>query len=455
MIRATGWTGWKAACLLFAAGTLAGGIPVLGAQTSLQSSSQASSQAGALDSRFFTPQPKKAPWLLDWGVEATAAAVSEGQGLPDNLVVGGSGQAWARLSLPGLWQFYGRAKDNILIPLVPWPAAGFQYLNFWEINAAYLQYVQGEGGVTLGIGRKFFLLGSGLILAGNGDGLELQLANPWFNAKAFGYYTGFQGKDFSTYAMHDWDRENGPRRYFGGYSFGVSVFGQDLALLGMYQSDFRMGPKDLYTSWYSGFQAKGLVLGGEYLAEWYQEKGFSPSGAGRDTIDAYAGIARYTRAFRSAAAPRLTVQYALASGDGDRTIGKGAPGNTKGQDLAFQAFGQVRSGSVFRPSFSNIHIAHLGFVFNPLGGAPRRFKGTSIGLGYFYYAKHDAAGVVNTEDAKAANRDLGHGLDLNVQFSLFNDSSLFVNGGVFFPGAAFSGERTLRYSLSGGLSFSL
>lgn len=410
----------------------------------------ATAQSPFVDDGFFAPPQAKAPWLLDWGGTVSPAVLSESQGEPLSLVAGLSGNVWVRLSLPAGWQYYMRVRDNALLTVLP-VDAGLELVNLWEINANYLQLTEADAGLSLALGRKFFQLGSGLVLAGNGDGVEVQLNNQLFSARAFGFYTGLLDPGFSTvYALDSWDETNGAWRYIGGYSFGTGFNGHELALLGLYQGDFGQGTKP-YSSWYSGLQAKGMLLGGDYLVEGYLEDGHGPDGA---LIDAFAATARYNRVFKLATTPGVTFQYSVASGDPDRTVGDGSAGNASGNDLAFQAFGQLNTGSVFRPYFSNIHIAQLGVSFRPLEWAGALLRDSSFGLRYFYYAKYDKAGVVNVDDAALPSHDLGHGVDLLLRWAPWNDVSTFLNAGAFLPGAAFPAGEALRFTVSGGMSLS-
>jgi hypothetical protein len=410
----------------------------------------AAAQSPFVDDGFFAPPQAKAPWLLDWGGTVSPAILSESQGEPLSVVAGMSGNVWARLSLPAGWQYYARIRDNALLTVLP-ADAGFELVNLWEVNANYLQLTEADAGFSLAVGRKSFQLGSGLVLSGNGDGVEAQLNNQLFSAKAFGFYTGMLEPGFSTvYSLDSWDDANGAWRYVGGYSVGVGLYGQELALLGLYQGDFGQGTKP-YTSWYSGLQAKGMLLGGDYVVEGYLEDGRGPDGA---AIEAFAATARYNRVFKLVTTPGVSLQYSVASGDPDRTVGDGSAGNASGTDLAFQAFGQVGSGSVFRPYFSNIHIAQLGASFRPLERAGALLRDSSLGLRYFYYAKYDKAGIVNVDDAALPSHDLGHGVDLMVRWAPWNDVSTFLNAGAFLPGAAFPAGEPLRFTVSGGMSLS-
>lgn len=406
------------------------------------------------DDDFFVPAQYKAAGLVDWGGSVSPAGLFERQGASDSAIIGLSGNLWVRLSLPGQWQYYARLRDNALLVVLPQSSAGPGIANLWEINASYLQLIIPEVGFTFSVGRKPFILGSGLALSGNGDGLEFQLANPWFTVKAFGFYTGLLAPDFSTYSMDSWDDQNGARRYIGGYQAGVSVYGHALSILGLYQGDFGLSPEQQYSSWYAGLQASGMAFGGDYLVEWFLEDGFSPLALTRAALDAFGGTCRYQAAWDAPASPTVTVQYSLASGDPDRVSSQGAEGNAIGQDGAFQAFGQLSVGSVFRPFFSNIHIVQLGLGLSPFEAGTSRFRNSVIGLRYFYYAKYDKAGVVNTGDAALPSNDLGHGIDLVLRWSPWNDLSTFLNAGLFLPGAAFPSGEPVRFTVSGGMSLS-
>jgi hypothetical protein len=403
---------------------------------------------------FFLPEPIKAPWLFDWGSTVSPAALFESAGGVETLVAGLSGNLWVRLSLPAGWQYYARVRDNALLTVLPLTDGAMTLSNIWELNANYLQLVDPEAGLTLAFGRKPFLLGSGLALSGIGDGLDFQLTNPLFSVQAFGFYTGLLDPGFSSYGLNAWDESNGARRYVGGYSIGVGIQGHEVSLLGLYQGDFGLDPDVVYTSWYTGLQAKGMLRGGDYLVEWYLQKGYSPSGTTSSVIEAFGGTCRYQKVFAVATRPSVTVQYSLASGDADRTSTDGATGNASGLDAAFQGFGQVASGSVFRPYFSNIHIAQLGASFRPLEAAGPRIRDSSVGLKYFYYMKYAEAGVVNSGEADLLSHDLGHGIDLVLRWAPYNDVSTFLNAGLFLPGAAFPAGEPLRYTISGGMSLS-
>ncbi len=402
-------------------------------------------QEAELEDAFPGAGPKE-PWLLDWGGELTAAGLTEGQGLSAALAAGAGAKLWFRLSLPEQWQLYIRARDSASAQLLPFSDILSSFVNRWEVSDAFIQLLIRDAPFTLAAGRKSFSLGSGLALSGTGDGLEVELYGKAFSAKAFGYYTGLISPDFSRYAMFLPDDALGTKRYIGAYSASSFIKGQELSLLGLYQGYFGSRPEEYYTSWYSGLQAKGLLLGGDYLVEGYAEHGYSPLGAGRGDIRAYAARAAYLRSFEGSLRPRISLGYAFASGDEDRISGQGPGGNQADFDEAFQSFGNVDTGLVLRPYFSNLHMASAG-----LGATLAKVKAS---LGYYYFAKHRAASPINTADAVLPFHDLGHELDLSLSWSPFLDLSFLLGAGLFLPGKAFASGNDIRYAASIGLSLS-
>ncbi len=388
----------------------------------------------------------KEPWLLDWGGELSGAALLDGQGLGAAVAAGAGAKLWLRLSLPEQWQLYLRARDSASAQLVPIGDILSSLSNRWEVSDAYLQLLVRDAPFTFALGRKSYALGTGLALSGPGDGLEVELYGKALSIKAFGYYTGLISPDFSSYAMFLPDDALGTKRYIGAYSASGSLKGHELSLLGLYQGYFGSRPEEYYTSWYSGLQAKGLLLGGDYAVEGYAERGYSPLGAGRGDIRAYAARAVYARSFEGAAMPRLSLGYAFASGDEDRISGQGPAGNQAGFDQAFQSFGNVDTGLVLRPYFSNLHMASAG-----AGATLGRVR---AGLSYYYFAKHKKESPINTADAVLPFHDLGHELDLALSWSPFLDLSFLLGAGIFLPGKAFASGNELRYAASAGISLS-
>lgn len=413
-----------------------------------------SAQAADTQDDFFIPAATKAPWLADWGFNVAPALLYDYAVSTNSLIGSLGGNFWLRLSLPANLQFFGRIKDNVVLSLLPPPADGKFVKNLWDVDALYLQASVPDAGFTATLGRKLFVLGSGFLLGGNGDGFDLQLLTPLVQLKVLGFYTGLLNPGYAAYSMGAWDNENGARRYFGGYSGGFTILGHDISLLGMYQGDLGLAPEQQYTSWYSGLQLKGLLFGGAYLLEAYRQKGYSPLGTGSGTILAYGGTARYQLQFKVPMAPSLVLRYSLASGDSDRTSTKGAVGNTAEVDSAFQVFGQFPVGTAFRPNFSNIQIVQLGASFNPLEKGPAILRKTSLGARYYYYAKWVAAGVVNLGEAATAVHDLGHGVDFSSRWSPYNDVSMFFNAGLFIPGSAFPANEAMRFSVNAALNIS-
>ncbi|GAB1483128.1 hypothetical protein MASR2M78_19440 [Treponema sp.] len=413
------------------------------------------SQTSPNNDPFLKEPSRSAPWLLDWGGGISLAGVFENNTVSEepSLDEGLGTNLWLRLSLPLGWQSFFRVKDSLSLPLLPRRDSGLELSHEWELNAAYVQWTYPIEGVLIAVGRKPFSLGSGIALKGNGDGLELKLSNPDFRLQVSAFYTGFLNTQFNSYSMNDADEQDGSKRYFGAYSLGLGLRGHELSLLGMYQSDFTLKAGDIYTSWYSGLQAKGLLFDGDYLLEWIMERGRSSNADGNTDIQAYGGLAQYQRFFNTKVKPRISLSYGWASGDPDRTNSEGSNGNVSGKDAGFQAFGPGLSSLAFAPNFSNLHVIQMATSISPLSATSR--NKLNLGLNYTYFAKFEKQGLVNGNEAPQNSIDLGHALDAQVQWAPYQDLSFFIGSGIFLPGAAFHKGESIRYSLSAGLSLSL
>ncbi len=414
-------------------------------------------EAGAAqqsEADFFGPQPVKAPWVVDWGASASPTAVAELDG-SDNLALATIGSSlWLRMSLPAKGQLYVKAKDTLVLTLYPQPAAGEGFTHLWDIDAAYYRLSLPGLGLTAHAGRKPFVLGSGLVLAGTGDGLDVQWVSPFLTVNAFGLYSGFMRPDYSSWTMSAWDAANGPRRVMAGGGATATLGNHGFSLLGLYQYDLGADAASLYRSWYAGAQAKGVLLTGEYQLEGWYQGGASPQAGSSAAISAFAGRAGYTLFFKAPLSPSVSVSYALASGDADRSAAASAAGNAAGNDNGFQGFGSVGSGSVLRPDFGNLQIVQAGVTLNPLESGPSWLRKTNVGLKYFYYMKYDANGVISDGEAVLPVLDVGHGIDATLRWGPLSDLSVTASGGAFIPGAAYATGEPIRYSASVGLSLS-
>lgn len=405
--------------------------------------SAASSQDYGFAYALDAPSSKE-PWRLDWGGELSTALILSGREDAFSLAGGAGAAAWLRLSLPEQWQLYIRAKDNASVRLDLLDDGSFDAVNRWELSDATLRLLIRDAPFSLSIGRKSYTLGTGLALSGNGDGIELEIYGKSLTAKAFGFYAGMIAPESSRYAMFLPDDALGTKRYFGGYSASTFLREHTIGLLGLYQGYFGSREEEYYTSWYGGAQGKGPLFGGEYLVELVAQRGYSPLGAGRGGIRAYAARGSYSRVFDGATDPRIRLGYSFASGDEDRMSAQGPGGNQAGYDEAFQAFGDPDTGIVLRPYFSNLHVALAGF-----GATWGRL---AFGLNYLYLAKHKKESPINAADATLPYHDLGHELNASLMWSPFLDLSVTFGAGVFLPGRAFASGRAPRYAAIAGLS---
>lgn len=444
----------KLLALVLVAGVSA--VLVIAQSPESMEAAQAAEASAALqsDADFFGPQPVKAPWVVDWGASVSPTAVAELDGSDILALATVGSNLWLRMSLPAKGQLYARIKDTLVFTLYPQPATAEGFTHLWDIDAAYYRLSLPGPGLTVHAGRKSFILGSGLVMTGTGDGLDVQWVSPLLTVNAFGLYSGFMRPDFSSWTMSAWDVENGPRRVMAGGSATGTLDNHGFSLLGLYQYDLGADAASRYQSWYAGAQAKGVLLTGEYQLEGWYQGGTSPLAGACAIISAFAGQAGYTIFFKAPMAPSASVSYALASGDADRITAASAAGNAAGKDNGFQGFGRVGSGSVLRPDFGNLQIVQAGVTLNPLETGPAWLRKTNIGLKYFYYMKYEANGVINDGEAALPSLDVGHGIDASLRWGPFSDLNVTASGGMFIPGAAYEADEPVQYSASVGLSLS-
>ncbi len=411
--------------------------------------------AASSDDGFLAPPPPKAAWLVDWGAGLSPALVTELAGTGTQILATEASSFWLRMSLPASGQFYARINDTlVLVPSVG-GASPTAFSHLWDAQAAYLHLPLREAGVDLFAGRRPYSIGSGLVLAGTGDGAELRWVSPLASIDVFAFHTGLLRPDFSTYAITQWDAANGARRLFAGGSLGVSQGNGNLSLMGLYQLDGGGDASQAYDSWYAGLMAGGVFLTGEYSTEFWYQGGRSPLGQGHTDIGAFAGRVSYTIYLEASGSPSLGILYAIGSGDADRSGAIGAAGNASGGDRGFQGFGSLTLGSALRPAMGNVQALQLSCSANPFESGPLWLRKTSLGLKYHAYWKVERSGVIGQGEATLPEAFVGQGLDLSLRWGPFTDLSCFASCGAFLPGSAYPAGEPLRWSLSSGLSLSL
>lgn len=367
---------------------------------------------------------------------------------------------WAKTFLWNNSFFYIRGKDSYLgVSTNDGSYSAVESDNLIDLDLAYLSSSTGSGAFNISLGRKYYSLGTGLVLNGRGDGGEISYFGSILSIKLLGMYTGLLKKDNNPYGLSDKDIADGAERAFSGGTVTAAFFNQKLYLLGLVQKDMADQEKDAetgYDSQYYGTGLEGVVLSDiSYFAEFVYEIGTSYV-TGTSTpneesdIVAYAvnsGIYYYIPVIMN---PAIILQYSYGSGDkyressstSNRTAGAGK------DDTAFMYFGTFSGGFALKPVLSNIHIYRAGFSFSP-------YEKLSLGAKYNYYMKDKKEMPINSGEADLPETFIGQGVDVSFRWQMFYDLSMYVNYGLFLPGDAYESSTGEKTFIMAGVNLSI
>jgi len=334
---------------------------------------------------------------------------------------------------------------------------------------------------TASIGRKYFLIGNGMVMNGRGDGVELGVNTKYINIKALGAWTGWLAKDDNPYGLSDRDITTGAKRVFAGGTLSTSWFNQTLYAFGLAQFDFGKeqynynnflfflaggnadgaqyyNTRTRYESQYygaglEGVITSGLTYSGEFIAETGKSYTYDPLMSNirsKKDIMAFAGMAKIEYYLNVLLKPVFTAEYAFGSGDPNRDDYRLPTGNRFGKDSGFIYFGTFVGGYGLKPSLGNLHVISASAAVSPLSWSKiYSVKNMTLIARYLYYMKHRAEAAINNGlDATKFEREVGHGLDASLRWQIFSDFSFFTNYGLFIPGDAFGYSIKWQYTLS-------
>jgi len=395
---------------------------------------------------------KQKPFTFSWGGWLTPLYIDEIEGDTRLSVTQTTLRLWADV---GLWRnasLYVRGMDR------------YQYVitmenlgdseddieeseNMLELEMAFLRWSTDNNFLRVNLGRRYFTVGTGVVLNGRGDGAEVSVFTPVVDIALFGAYTGLLNKDENPYNMSERDIADGARRVFSGAVLEKHFGNQTFYMFGVVETDFAEeddSVKSRYNAEYYAVGIKGYLFGNvSYYAEEIYETGtsFKDNSAEERSINAHAGLLGLDVFIRSAMLPVVSFQYAYGSGDKDKGDNSSPTGNTNGDDTGFMSFGTFQGGYGLRPVLANLHIFRLGVALAPFwDNANPTLRRTTIIAKYSYYMKYYAAGIINSGEAPLEERDAGHGIDLALRWGIFYDLNLFVNYGLFIPGAAYESD---------------
>jgi hypothetical protein len=319
-----------------------------------------------------------------------------------------------------------------------------------DVDAAYYSISAMDNALRISFGRKFYILGAGLIFNGRGDGGEIDLFTSFFDVTIFGAYTGLLNKDTNPYRLSTSDINDKGERIFAGGELSKSIANQTLYALALLQMD-KNDTDTTYDSRYFGLGLKGTVNDALYYGEFIYEQGTSYISIDeKKDISAMAAIVGFNYFFNVKAKPVLLLDYAYGSGDPDRSSANSPTGNISKDDEGFMYFGTFVGGYALRPYLSNLHIYRAGFAVTPFDSSNNiHLKRINLTAKYSYYRKENSS-PVNSGEADNTNKSVGQGADLSLKWKAFSDLSFYLNYGLFFPGAAYQeGEKTRSFTMAG------
>ena len=367
---------------------------------------------------------------------------------------------WGRLSLGGNCFLYVRGRESYTAVIAK-DKVDISNKNELDLDSGFIELATPARAFTLDAGRKFFSVGSGLVVNGRGDGGDITVKTPFADLYAAGFYTGLIDKDSNPYGLSEKDLSDGAKRAFAIGSVEKSFANQTVYLFAVMQKDYADeddAVKVRYDSQYFGAGLRGDLGGGvDYYAEGIYErgKGYAQMENMKKTdVEARAAVAGVSWYPDAAGNPSFTVQYGYGSGDSDRASATLSSGNQYGKDTAFVPFGTFSGGYAFRPVLSNLHVVRGGPTVMPFASSTTVLKYMSIGARYDAYWKATSGPVNNNEisSPNGKNRFVGHGADLIFRWAVFCDLAVYVNYGIFIPGSALPEEEMVRHFVTGGMT---
>jgi hypothetical protein len=375
---------------------------------------------------------------------------------------------------------------------------------FYALELLNAELVSGVHKLT--VGRAYYSVGRGLLLANFADGLQYEgqfsfakiTALAAYSAQYSGCAASLAGCGFSGQIMQkspydvtpgrtiDSNLPDTGKRIFSALTVqSPQVKGTSAYALAMYSYDFNQsvipitdgnagkaaGQQYTFQPLYAGLGLSGYVSTPRlrYLAEGIYETGTTynrvnlfTSSSAKSTIQAWAATLDLNYALPYAEAllkPGVIFQYATGSGR-QAKIGSGAnPANPSqenetGNDTNFFYFGFYSAGLALKPKLSNLHVFRAGVQFRPL----HHFhwgRNLMTVFKYSYYHKQNADNVISDPNAVVAKASVGHGLDAQFVYDVSSDFKLFYAYGVFLPGAAYlpTAETVQIHVLSFNLVF--
>ena len=320
-----------------------------------------------------------------------------------------------------------------------------------------------KAGFKIEVGRDFYVIGTGLVLAIPLDAVKLtgRIGDLTVN--------GLIAKTIThTYNIDDSPavRDHMDRCFYGIEVKYAGLDKHEPFFYYLWQNDHTkpwggiLPQQYSYNSEYLGFGSTGSIPYLPHLryeVEMVFESGKSfPEGANKqEKIRAMALDVLLEYLFPVKYRPRVAFRYTWGSGDSDRrlsstsTIGGNQPGTN---DEAFNAFGFRDTGVAFAPEIGNLHTFQIDFSARPLEEI-KLFKKMETGTKVFFYTKDKRTGAISDTTATVHSSWVGWEWDVYLNWRITSDVSLTVRYGIFSPGDAFA-DRDHRQFFYTGITYS-
>jgi hypothetical protein len=410
--------------------------------------------------RYITDADMKAvtlsqkPFSLRYGAWLTPLYLDEIEGSSRLSMTQTTVRAWFDA---GLWQnisFYLRVMDKYQGVLVKSELGDAgeaidDTKNTFDLELGFFRYSTDNNIFRIEAGRRYFSVGTGLVLNGRGDGGEMNLFTPIADISLLFAYTGLLNKNENPYNLSERDNADGAKRIFTGGLLEKHFSNQTLYFFSIIEIDFAeeedQTAKIRYDAEYYAMGLRGYLGGyANYYSEFVYETGtsYKLNSAEERSINAIALNCGLDIYLTLPTLPVLSLQYAFGSGDKDRGSYSVPNANTNSDDNGFMYFGTFHGGYGLRPILANLHVFRAGFSLAPFwNNATPALKRITVIAKYSYYMKHYSAGIINNGEAPLDDRDVGHGIDLALRWGAFYDLTLFVNYGLFLPGGAYDSDN--------------
>ncbi len=308
----------------------------------------------------------------------------------------------------------------------------------FDLDIASLDMSFFDRRLSVKLGRKYFLVGSGLVLNNRGDGGEINFYSKYVNVQALASYTGLLFEDSNPYDFKSAEFADGADILFAGGTISGSYFNQTLYAILLAQLDFDSGDK-LETQFWGGGLKGAIISGLTYYGEFVYQRGTRTASGVETDFTSMGAAVSFNYAVDVVAKPVVMLQYGYGSGDD-----------------TFVNYGSFNAGFGWNPTLSNLHAVRFGCSVAPTDMIEIFWlKRMNIIAKYSLYLVDDTdLSNVGVNTSNSGERMAGHGIDVSLRWKILSDLSFFANYGVYLPGDANSDITENQHFAMGGLNIS-